>query len=122
MIVVDSSIWADHIHHPVAGLSELLGQQRVAMHRFVIGEIMLGNLASRASTSWALRQLDPAPGADDAEVLGLIESARLFGTGIGYVDAHLLASTLLIPGGLLWTRDKRLLAAAGRLGIAYPAA
>lgn len=122
MIIVDSSIWADHIHHPVHELSELLRQYAVAMHPYVIGEIMLGNLAQRTSTLRSLRMLAPAPMARDNEVIGLIDSAALFGSGVGYVDSHLVASTMLIPNGLLWTRDRRLHAVTERLGIAFPAA
>lgn len=118
MILVDSSIWADHIHHPVAQLSKLLTAQTVAIHPFVIGEIMLGNIAKRAPTLKLLRTLYQTPLAHDDEVIDLIDSNKLFGSGIGYVDAHLLASTLLMFGGKLWTRDRRLHAAAERLGIA----
>jgi predicted nucleic acid-binding protein len=122
VILVDSSIWADHIHHPVTTLADLLRNQTVGMHPFVIGEIMLGNLAVRVSTLKSLRALYAVPMAHDDEVIGLIESAGLFGSGIGYVDTHLLASTLLMVGGRLWTRDRRLRATAERLGIAFPAA
>ena len=84
----------------------------------MVGEISLGNLKPRATTLAELNALPRVPVATPADVIDVIEDHRLYGTGIGYVDAHLLASTLLAPGTRLWTRDKRLDAAAERLGIA----
>ena len=88
------------------------------MHPFVIGEIALGQLRQRVSILMSLRELPQALVAEDAEVLILIQKAALFGLGIGYVDAHLLASVRLTSDIRLWTRDKRLLAAANKLGLA----
>lgn len=93
---------------------------RALIHPFTIGEIALGSLKDRASI---LRELSLRPRpriARDAEVLLLIEEHALFGAGIGWVEAHLLASTLLTPEARLWTRDKRLSAAAERLAVAAP--
>lgn len=87
-------------------------------HPFVIGELALGNLRRRALILEALRDLPRATLATDHEVLQFIDGEGLFGKGIGYVDAHLLASVRLTAGASLWTRDKRLLAAAGRLAMA----
>ncbi len=86
------------------------------MHPFVIGEIALGSLARREATIVLLSKQDEAPVATLPEVLRLIERERLHGLGIGYVDAHLLASARLADA-TLWTRDKRLDLAAGRLGV-----
>lgn len=122
MIVVDSAIWIDHLHHSDAILEGLLVERHALMHPYVAGEIALGSLRDRAMFIEIANTLPRPPVADVAEVLNLITSAGLGGTGIGYVDTHLLASALLIPNGLLWTRDRRLHAAAGRLGIAFPAA
>lgn len=119
MILVDASIWIDQLHRPDQQFAALLYQQVVVMHPFVAGEIMLGSLRDRANVKTTLTELDSAPVADDAEVLNLIHSARLCGTGIGYVGAHLIASTMLMMGGKLWTRDKRLAAVAERLEIRY---
>ena len=115
MILVDTSVWIDHLRHGEAELSELLNTGQVLTHRFVTGELALGNLRNRDIVLGALQNLPQACVATDEEVLRFIAQHALFGTGIGYIDAHLLAAVRLSPGTLLWTRDKRLLAASGRL-------
>ncbi len=122
MILVDSSIWIDHLRSGDERLSALLTQGQVVVHRFITGELALGNLQHRQEVLAALQNLPQATLATDAEVLGLIEKNALAGSGIGYIDAHLLASVRLMPGTQLWTRDKRLLAAGLQLGLAYAAA
>ena len=122
MIIADTMVWADFISHGDDRLSDLLNREATLMHPHVRGEISLGNIGRRSAILADLDRLPLAPMADHLEVLSLIENARLFGAGIGYVDAHLLASTMLHDEGRLWTREKRLHAAAERLGIAYPAA
>lgn len=122
MIIADTMIWAHFISHGDDRLFDLLLREEILMHPYVRGEVSLGNLARRAAILADLDMLPRAPVADHHEVLSLIENSQLFGTGVGYVDAHLLASTLLHDEGQLWTRDKRLRAAAERLGIAFPAA
>ena len=121
MIIADTMVWADFISHGDDRLRDLLMRQATLMHPYVRGELALGNLARRAAILADLDKVPLAQLADHPEVLSLIESTRLFGTGIGYVDAHLLASTLLDDEARLWTRDKRLHAVAARLGIAFPA-
>ena len=91
------------------------------MHPFVVGEIALGCLRDRARVLGKLLNLLPASVAPEIDVLALIEGERLFGTGIGYVDCHLLASARQIQNGKLWTHDKRLRVQAERLNIAYAA-
>ena len=118
MILVDSSIWVDHLRSRDPALVDLLGATRVLGHPFVIGELALGNLRQRDTVLGALQDLPQAMVARDDEVLGFIDRHALAGLGIGYVDAHLLASARL-SGGTLWTRDKRLDGAATRLGIAW---
>ncbi len=118
MILADTSIWADHLGKGVALMAESVGAGRIVMHPYVLGEIAMGNLAPRAAILADLQDLPMAPVAEPDELLRFIDRHALFGSGIGYVDAHLLASTLLMPGVLLWTRDKRLNAAAERLGVA----
>jgi predicted nucleic acid-binding protein len=121
MIVVDSSIWIDHLRSAEPILAALLLREHALMHPHVLGEIALGSIATRARTVDRLVRL-PAPSmAKEGHVLDLIDRCKLWATGIGYTDAHLLASALLTPGGRLWTRDKRLLAHAERLGIAFAA-
>lgn len=117
MILVDTSIWIDHLHRGDPVMSQLLNEDAVVMHPFVFGEIALGSLRDRERVLADLGKVAPAKVAQDDEVLTLIHAKRLHGSGVGYVDAHLLASTLLIRSGLLWTRDRRLQAAAEELGI-----
>lgn len=112
MILVDTSIWVDHFRHGHPELKEALERQLVVTHPMVIGELACGNLPKRGETLGLLDQLHRAPVASDGEVRHLIEERGLYGSGLGWVDMHLLASVLLIPGGELWTRDKTLKAAS----------
>jgi len=118
VILVDSSVWVDHLRNSDATLARMLNSARVLAHPFVIGELALGTLRQREAMLAALQNLPQATVADDAEVLRFINQEALHGLGIGYVDAHLLASARLTAGGSLWTRDKHLHAIAGRLGLA----
>ncbi|WP_458765186.1 type II toxin-antitoxin system VapC family toxin [Cupriavidus basilensis] len=118
MILVDTSVWIDHLRAGDAALAALLDANRVLAHPFVIGEIALGSLRQRDLVLGALRDLPRAVVATDDEVDRMIEDQVLYGLGIGYVDAHLLAATRLTPGSALWTRDRRLLVVADRLGLA----
>lgn len=97
---------------------DLLDRGQVLIHPFVIGELAIGNLRQREVVLQDLKDLDRVVVADDQEVMRFIEAERLFGLGLGYVDAHLLASVKLTPETFLWTRDKRLSAAAERLSLA----
>jgi hypothetical protein len=117
-LLVDTSVWIDHLRRPELVLAREMRNRSVRMHRFVLAEITLGSLKGRAATIAGLAGIRLARDAHHAEVMELIEREHLYGIGIGYVDAHLLASTLLTPETRLWTRDKRLHAAAERLGIA----
>ena len=121
MIVIDSNIWIDHFHHIDTYLIDLMAERNALMHPFVVGEIALGSLRDRAAFMSVASKLPRPPVAETAEVLNLIVSASLSGSGIGYVDAHLIASTMLVSKGALWTRDRRLHTAANRLGIAFAA-
>ena len=118
MILVDTSVWIAHLRSGDKELARLLEQARVLMHPWVLGEIALGNLRQRRTILDALCDLPQIPCADEAEVLYLIESAGLGGTGIGYVDAQILAAARLAPGTVIWTRDKRLLNIARQLSLA----
>lgn len=118
MILADSSVWIDHLRRSNAVLTDLLNGGGVLAHPFVIGELALGSLHQRDVILSSLRGLPMATIAEDAEVAGFIEQHRLFGLGIGYIDAHLLASVRLTPGAALWTRDRRLHEVASRLGAA----
>lgn len=117
MILVDSSVWIDHLRRTNDRLVVLLEDVAVAIHPFVIGELALGSLRERTNVITALSDMPAVIEAGHDEVLGLIERRSLFARGLGYVDVHLLASTLLTGGTKLWTLDKRLAAVADELGI-----
>jgi hypothetical protein len=117
MLLVDTSVWVDHLRHGDEALAAHLRQGSVAVHSGVIGELALGHLRNREQILTLLSDLPQVQQASDAEVLHLIQSRQLMGRGIGYVDAHLLASCL-ISATQLWTRDQRLLRVADDLRIA----
>jgi predicted nucleic acid-binding protein len=121
VILADTSIWVDHLAHGDAMMASLLDAEAVLMHPFVMGEIALGNLPRRAETLSDLHKLPKALTADSTEVLHFIERNDIFGTGIGYVDAHLLVATTRTADVRLWTRDKRLRTVAERLAISAAA-
>jgi predicted nucleic acid-binding protein len=118
MILVDTSVWIDHLRNNEPVLAELLMQNQVLCHSFVRGELALGNLQQRNKILTALDDLPQAPLVFTEEVNIFIENHQLFGLGIGYVDAHLLASTRLMGNARVWTRDKRLLLVATKLKLA----
>jgi len=118
LILLDTSVWVDHLRSGDAIVVDLLQSDRVLAHLFVIGELALGNLRQRQAILAFLVDLPSAYTATHDEVRHFIERHALAGLGIGYVDAHLLASTQLTPGSSLWTHDQRLSAVAERLGLA----
>jgi hypothetical protein len=118
VILVDTSVWVDHLRASDSRLVALLQSGQVLAHPFVIGEIALGYLNQRQIVLADLANLPQATVARDNEVLHFIDRNGLAGTGLGYVDAHLLASAQLVAGTALLTRDKRLQGAAIRLNLA----
>ena len=118
MILVDTSVWIDHFRLNDERLARLLSDGQVMAHPFVTGELALGNLHNREAVLNALQNLPQAPVATDDDALRFIEHNTLYGIGIGYIDAHLLAAVRLAPGTARWTRDKRLLAVGTRRGLA----
>lgn len=119
MIVVDTGVWIDHLRDDDEHLGSLLDRGAVLGHPWVTGELALGGIGNRAEI---LRLLDDLPQASVAtadEIRELVEQHELFGLGIGYVDAQLLAATMLTAAAKLWTRDRRLQAAADRLKLVY---
>jgi predicted nucleic acid-binding protein len=118
MILVDTSVWIDHLRKSESRLRFLLDERQVLSHSFVIGELAMGSFKQRDVLLRGLRDLPRATVAFDDEVLQFVSKRALFGMGIGYIDAHLLAAVRLTPGTLLWTRDKRLLEVATKLGVA----
>jgi hypothetical protein len=119
VILIDTSVWVDHLRTGDKNLAALLDTGTVLAHPFVIGELALGDLRQRQIVLSALADLTHAIMATEAEVLHFIERHGLFGRGIGYVDAHLLAAAQLTAGGRLWTKDKRLRGVAVELGLAF---
>jgi predicted nucleic acid-binding protein len=117
MILVDTSVWIDHINASEPMLVDLLAEERVLAHPYVIGEIALGGLRNREVVLGALRDLPSAPIAAAEEIFYFIEGEQLFNRGIGYVDTALLASARLQTGVTIWTRDKRLKKIADELGL-----
>ena len=117
MILVDTSVWVDHLRRDNASLRALLDDAAVACHPFVIGELACGTLRNRHEILEMLARLPSVTVVQHTEVLALIESRRLMGRGPGWVDAHLLASAL-VGNAPLWTVDLPLRVAAERLGVA----
>lgn len=117
MILVDTSIWARHLRKAEPALNQALLGFQVVTHDFVIGELALGALNPRAALIDFLSSLPRLVKAHESEVLNMIEARQLSGSGVGYVDAHLMASLLLSPGVRLWSADRRLVETASRRGI-----
>ena len=118
MVLVDTSVWIDHFRGNDSVLAELLIKNNVLTHQFVRGELALGNLRQRDSILYLLDNLPQASVAYPEEINFFIEKNALFGLGIGLIDVHLLASTQIAQNTKLWTRDKKLMAAAMQLNLA----
>ena len=117
MKLVDTSVWIDHLRRPDEELIALLEGEEVYLHPFVIGEILLGSVANREALSQLLDAMPRCIVANMEEVRLFTNSAKLYGRGIGLVDAHLLVSATLTPHTKLLTRDKRLQSVAEELGL-----
>jgi len=118
MILIDSSIWINHFRHGNAELASLLQKVEVLTHSFVIGELACGYLKNRKEILALLKELPAAAVAEHEEVLELVETRKLMGQGIGWVDAHLIASALL-SGAPLWTEDRKLRSLSAAMGILF---
>ena len=119
MILVDTSVWVDHLRRSNPTLTELLNAGRVLAHACVIGELALGQLKQRDIFLSALQHLPQANVATHSEVLAYINQHQLFGLGIGFIDAHLLAAIKLTQGASLWTLDKRLHKTSEQLDLVW---
>jgi predicted nucleic acid-binding protein len=117
VILADTSVWIGHLNRGDARLRQLLDTDELIMHPLVVGEVALGAFPNRLAALVTMQDLPFAHAAEDAEVLRLIEDLALSGAGIGYMDAHLLASVLLTPETQLWTRDKALRKVARQLAL-----
>jgi predicted nucleic acid-binding protein len=116
-VLVDTSVWVQHLRQRNAQLAAQLDADEVQVHPIVIGELACGHLANRAELLHLLGALRVVPVADHDEVLAFVESGRLMGLGLGWIDVHLLASATLAPT-TFWTADKRLAGVARELGLA----
>lgn len=116
MILVDTSVWADHFRETESGLVALLNEGSVLIHPFIIEELACGNLPRRRETLELLHSLPAAPVAEHGEVLDFISSERLHSRGLGAVDVHLMASARL-AGAKVWSKDKALYREARRLHL-----
>ena len=113
-ILVDTSVWIDHLRTNSPALRRLLDNDLVVCHPLVIGEIACGNMKHRSELIESLSVLPTTPLIEYQEVLTFIETHKLFGQGLGWIDVHLLASTIL-QHVTLWTLDQSLRNAARRL-------
>ena len=117
MILADTTIWIDHFRVGDVEMRRQLEKRNIAIHPYIIAELALGTLRDRLTTLAWLDFLPRVPVAQTREVREMIEMRALYGRGIGLTDAHLLASCLLQPATLLWTKDRRLSAVASSLGV-----
>jgi predicted nucleic acid-binding protein len=118
VILTDTSVWINHLRQGDPLMADLLRREQVLTHPFVIGELALGGLQQRDVFLQRLRELPSALVASTEEVLALILENELQGSGVGYVDANLLASVRMTPEARIWTRDLKLAAVAERLAVA----
>lgn len=119
MILVDTSVWIDHLRTKDERLAQLLLQTQVCTHPMIWGELACGSLKNRATLLKLWENLPAIKPASHAEAMYCLEQRQLMGRGIGYVDLHLLTAVLLSPGTVLWTRDKRLHGIASELNCCW---
>lgn len=118
-MIVDTSVWIDHFASPEPILLQLIADRALVQHAFVTGEVSVGNLRYRPQTIRALRSLRQAPQVNEDEFHAFVDRAGLAGTGLGFVDIHILATTNALSDALIWTRDRRLLQQAERLELSF---
>jgi predicted nucleic acid-binding protein len=118
MVLVDTSVWVEHLREGTIGLEELLDDGQVICHPFIIGELACGNLKNRGEVLSLLQALPMAIRVEHEEVMQFIENNNLMGKGLGYIDMHLLASAILtkVP---LWTHDRKLKEISSKLNLEY---
>jgi predicted nucleic acid-binding protein len=117
VILVDTSVWIDHLHRRDPALTELLDGDEVGVHPVVVEELALGNIRQRREFLTLLGNLRSFPVLRHDELLALVDRHRLWGGGLSAADAHVMGSVLLAPGARLWTRDKRLANACRSVGV-----
>jgi predicted nucleic acid-binding protein len=119
VILVDTSVWIDHLRYADPQLVALLEADEVGCHSFVIEELALGSIKQRTAVLELLGNLRQFPLVIHAELMALIDRRRLWARGLSAVDAHLLGSVSLVGGAQLWTRDKQLISACRDVGVSY---
>ena len=119
MVLVDTSVWIDHLRNNNQTLSWLLERNLVVIHPLIIGELACGNLNNRTELLRLWQSLESLPTLTDEETLFFIEKNQLMGKGVGYIDIQLLASIKLSKGVKLWTLDKRLTAIAEQRNLGW---
>jgi len=117
VILADTSVWIDHLRSGNKEMGQHLHQGRIVIHPLIVAELALGSLRDRARTLALLDLLPQVKVAQLHEVRLMIESRHLYSLGIGLIDAELIASALIDPPTLLWTKDKPLRKVAEALGI-----
>ena len=119
MVLVDTSVWVDHLRSREPEVASLVDKRQIVIHPMVIGELACGNLSNRQEVLRYLSRLPRTLVAKDDEVLFFIKQRRLMGCGIGYIDAHLLAATVLHGTMRLWTHDRQMITVADELDIRF---
>jgi predicted nucleic acid-binding protein len=117
LILADTSVWIDHFRSGSKALQQALNDGRIVIHPWIVAELALGSLRDRVRALDALDLLPQVRVAQIAELRLMIDARRLYNLGIGLTDAHLIASALINPPTLLWTRDRRLRRVAEALEI-----
>ena len=117
MILADTSVWIDHFRSPEPALMRLVQAGELLMHPFVMGELAMGSIAERKLRLRLWAMMPALPVVPVKDVLALVEGRHLYSSGIGYMDASLLAASLATPGTSLWTRDGKLRGFASELGV-----
>jgi predicted nucleic acid-binding protein len=118
MVLVDTSVWVEHLRSGNIGLEDLLNDGHVVCHPFIVGELACGTLKNRSEILSLLQALPLADHAEHEEVMHFIEDYSLMGKGLGYIDMHLIVSAILteVP---IWTLDKKFNEVSSRLGLEY---
>lgn len=119
MILIDTSIWVDHLNKPDARFADTGRRELIVVHPYIVGELAAGNLSNWHQTVRALRLLPQLAAVSEDEYYSFTSEGKLMGSGLSYVDIHILASACATPDCFLWTRDKRLRAKAEMLERAY---
>jgi predicted nucleic acid-binding protein len=117
LILADTSVWIDHFRSGNKKLRKILNDGQLVIHPWIVAELALGALRNRSTTLGMLDHLPRVRVAQISELRLVIEARRLYGIGIGFTDAHLIAAVFLNPPALLWTKDRRLRQVAENLGI-----